>query len=72
MEHYESYPVLVAHHEIGTGSTVDWALSDLVEALEARHLTVTLAKSASRDGDKRPSPCFFGSQVGRIGMILTP
>jgi len=50
MEHYESYPVLVAHHELGTGSTVDRAVTDLVEALEARHLTVTLAKSAADVG----------------------
>ena len=47
MEPYESYPVLLAHHKLGTGSTVARAVDDLVEALKARHLTVTLAKSAA-------------------------
>jgi len=47
MEDYENYPVLLAHHELGTGSAIATALDDLVGALEARRLTVTLAKSAA-------------------------
>jgi hypothetical protein len=37
----------MAHHELDTGSSVDMAVTELVEALEARHFTVTLAKSAA-------------------------
>ncbi len=47
MEHYENYPVLLAHHELGTGSVTATAVGDLAAALEARELTVTLARSSA-------------------------
>lgn len=44
MAHYQSYPVLFAHHELGAGSLVAQAVGDLAAALEARGLTVTAAR----------------------------
>ena len=47
MEHYENYPVLVAHHELGTDSVIAASVGDLAAALEERGLSVTLARSAA-------------------------
>lgn len=45
MEHYDSYPVLLAEHELGTGTAVDTATMALARELEARGLTVITARS---------------------------
>jgi len=42
-EHYDGYPVLLAEHELGTGSAVDQATHALEVELQARGLRVVLA-----------------------------
>jgi ornithine decarboxylase len=43
MEHYDSYPVLLAEHELGRGSAVDVATQALAAELADRRLTVIKA-----------------------------
>ena len=63
MEHYENYPVLLAHQELGTDSVVAGAVGELAAALQARGLNVELARSAA-DVD------FAISQNAGIGAAL--
>ena len=63
MEHYENYPVLLAHHALGNGSVIAAAVDDLAAAIEARGLTVALARSTA-DVD------FKISQNAGIGAAL--
>jgi len=45
MEHYDAYPVLLAEHELGTGTAIDTATRALVTELERRGLRVITARS---------------------------
>jgi len=45
MEHYRNYPVLVADHELGSGSAVDSALRVLDDELTSLDLSVVTARS---------------------------
>ncbi len=45
MEHYSSFPVLLAEHELGTGSAIDTAARALAGELTARGLTVITART---------------------------
>jgi ornithine decarboxylase len=45
MEHYRDYPVLVADHELGTGTAVDTALQALHHELTAHDLSVVTART---------------------------
>jgi ornithine decarboxylase len=45
MEHYGSYPVLLAEHELGTGSMIDTATTRLATELSSRGLRVITART---------------------------
>jgi ornithine decarboxylase len=45
MEHYDAYPVLLAEHELGTGTAIDTATQALVAELQKRGLKVITARS---------------------------
>jgi arginine/lysine/ornithine decarboxylase len=45
MENYDRYPVLLAEHELGTGTAVDQAMRTLEAELRARDLDVVLART---------------------------
>ncbi len=47
MEHYDKYPVLLAEHELGTGSAIDTATMALASALTDRGLRVITARTAA-------------------------
>jgi hypothetical protein len=56
-EHYDHYPVLLAEHELGTGSAVDRATRALEAELEARGLRVVMARPwTTRSSRWRPTP----------------
>jgi ornithine decarboxylase len=45
MEHYHAYPVLLAEHELGTGTAIDLATQALAAELSRRDLTVIRART---------------------------
>jgi ornithine decarboxylase len=45
MEHYDHYPILLAEHELGTGSVIDTATRALADELTGRGLTVITART---------------------------
>jgi ornithine decarboxylase len=47
MEHYDAYPVLLAEHELGTGTAIDTATEALAAELRGRGLAVITARSVA-------------------------
>jgi hypothetical protein len=63
MEHYDQYPVLVAEHELGSGSAIDTATAALAAELARRGLRVITARTLADVGFAAASNAGIGAAL---------